>query len=227
MPPLPKGVVTEEIVNSLDRYSTYDQNAWASSLSPLAAQVYRQLLADKEAKRRGGAGVGGVNSHASPIPQPLQSPNMMSQPPILRSTSNGASPLPERIPPAQPSITHIDFVFASDGVVDKSSTIRVHNIRGVITHALVLSSETSDLEITVYYGSPSNPAEMPALSLRLNAQQGASPTPVPLAEESKFRAARWTISVPTDKADSKIELVASRPGTAPEVTSVYLTKQYK
>ena len=46
-PALPQGVITEDIVASLERYPVYEQQAWASTLPPSAMQVYRSILAKR------------------------------------------------------------------------------------------------------------------------------------------------------------------------------------
>lgn len=52
LPALPPGVVTEEVVASLDRYPLYEQQAWQASLPPHALSVLRQMATNVEMRKR-------------------------------------------------------------------------------------------------------------------------------------------------------------------------------
>ncbi|OCF31781.1 hypothetical protein I316_06588 [Kwoniella heveanensis BCC8398] len=101
LPALPKGVVTEEIVNNLGRYPVYEQQAWAQSLTPLAQNMYRSILASLDARRRGEMGGGGpavgMNMGMGVLP-PTPSPSSTSSYP--------RQPLPPQPQPQSQPHTH-------------------------------------------------------------------------------------------------------------------------
>ncbi|WVQ70702.1 hypothetical protein IAR50_000224 [Cryptococcus sp. DSM 104548] len=55
LPALPLGVVTEEVVSSLDRYPPHEQQQWLSSLPPHGVATYRSINAIVEQKRQAAA----------------------------------------------------------------------------------------------------------------------------------------------------------------------------
>jgi hypothetical protein len=225
LPALPKGVVTEEIVASLERYPQYEQSAWANSLSPLAVQVYRQLVNSLEAKKRG------VNLPPSTALADLPS----------SGRPNGLSQLPDRAAPPLPTIKFLEFAFSTGGHAERDTAIRLHNMRGVVTHAVVLASDTTELELTAYVAEPSQPDEpaapdsntvqaleiVPEVSLRVNGNQGSLPKFVHLPPESTRPAGmRWTINVPPGRSDMKVEVIATKPGQMAETSAIYVSRQY-
>lgn len=241
LPPLPKGVVTDDIVASLERYPAYEQSAWAQSLPPMAMQLFRQLAAAHAAKKRG-------------LPPPVvqaPTPTLADLPSSARP--NGASTLPDRLAPPLPTIKYLDFAFSTAGSSDRSSAIRLHNMRGVVTHAVVLGSDTSELELTAYISDvpksdsataatpvePLEAATMPEVSLRVNGLQGSLPkvihstTTTTAAGENgtaggtgRPTGMRWTISVPPSRAETKIEVVATKPGALAETSAIFVSRQY-
>mgnify|MGYP002718787137 CR=1 FL=1 len=267
LPALPKGVVTAEIVASLDRYPQYEQAAWASSLPPVGVQVYRQYLAANEAKKRGPV----APSTPSPYPHAAQASPSIQMPAALPTSTladlpstaraNGATNLPDRLAPPLPVIKYLDFAFSTAGAADRSSAIRLHNMRGVVTHAVVLGSETSELELTAYIADPpksptgsTDPTStvevlesIPEVSLRVNGNVGSLPKFIhhlgsteaggagarldgtaELAPGSGKRPSgmRWTISVPPSRAETKIEVVATKPGALAETSAIFVSRQY-
>jgi len=164
LPALPTGVVNEEVVNSLDRYPTYEQQAWANSLPPLAMQVYRQILA-----KRSSAASQGPPQHATLADLPSS------------GRPNGVPSFPDRLAPPLPTIRCIDFSFSSVAQdPDYRQAIRLHNMRGVVTHAVVVGAETSEIELTAYVA---------------DARKGESVSPGKLAEvcfsRRVERSAHW------------------------------------
>ena len=217
LPALPTGVVTEEVVNSLDRYPIYEQQAWANSLPPLAMQVYRQMV--------------GKRSNGS-TPAPPQTASMADLPSSGRPS--GQPSFPDRQAPPLPTIKCIDFSFSSSaGDPAYRQAIRLYNMRGVVTHAIVLGAETSEIELTAYItdatpGELLSPAvEIPEVSLRVNGNQGSLPKFV-FQGESKERPAgmRWTFHVPTSRVETKVEVVATKPGALAETSAIFINRQY-
>ena len=225
LPALPKGVVTEEIVASLDRYPAYEQSAWANSLSAMSVQIYRQLLAANDAKKRGIS---------------LPSTSMLSDLPSA-GRPNGVSTLPDRMAPPLPTVKYLDFAFSTQGQADRSKAIRLHNMRGVVTHAVVLGSDTSELELTAYIADakPATTADstgatpnvdsmdiVTEVSLRVNGNPGSLPKFVHNPPEATRPAGmRWTINVPLGRNETKIEVVATKPGALAETSAIYISRQ--
>ena len=223
LPALPKGVVTEEIVASLERYPQYEQSAWANSLSPLAVQVYRQLVNSLEAKKRGVT-----------LPPQTALADLPSS-----GRPNGVSQLPDRAAPPLPTIKFLEFAFSTAGHAERDTAIRLHNMRGVVTHAVVLASDTTELELTAYIADPpksdstSTPTptveaiETPEVSLRVNGNQGSLPKFIHLPPESSRPAGmRWTINVPPGRSEMRVEVIAMKPGQMTETTAIYVSRQY-
>lgn len=217
LPALPTGVVTEDVVHSLDQYPIYEQQAWANSLPPLAMQIYRQMAAKKS------------NGTSAIPPQPAILADLPST-----AQPNGQPSFPDRHAPPLPAIKCIDFAFSSSGEGPAyRQAIRLHNMRGVVTHAVVVGAETSEIELTAYIAdAPTTealnpPGEVPELSLRVNGNQGSLPKFV-YQSESKDRPAgmRWTITVPTSRVETKIEVVATKPGALAETSAIFINRQY-
>jgi len=224
LPALPKGVVTEEIVASLERYPQYEQSAWANSLSPLAVQVYRQLVNSLEAKKRGVT-----------LPPSAALADLPSS-----GRPNGVSQITDRAAPPLPTIKLLEFAFSTGGHAERDTAIRLHNMRGVVTHAVVLASDTTELELTAYVADPpksdaaSTPAgtveaieTVPEVSLRVNGNQGSLPKFIHLPPESSRPAGmRWTINVPPGRSEMKVEVIATKPGQMAETSAIYVSRQY-
>lgn len=220
LPALPKGVVTEEIVASLDRYPAYEQSAWANSLPPFAVQVYRQLAAANDAKKRG---------------QANQSQNTLADLPSSART-NGTTILQDRLAPPVPTIKYLDFAFSSAGNADRSSAIRLHNMRGVVTHAVVLGSDTSELELTAYIADRPTSTDstvealetVPELSLRINGNTASLPKVIQqtTGNETRPSAMRWTVNVPPSRNETRLEVVATLPGALAQTSAIFVSRQY-
>nr|XP_019008138.1 uncharacterized protein I206_07306 [Kwoniella pini CBS 10737]OCF46919.1 hypothetical protein I206_07306 [Kwoniella pini CBS 10737] len=185
LPALPPGVVTEEIVATLERYPPYERQAWVQSLSPLAVNMYRTMLATNEARKRGQ--VPGLpptpqpHTPYSPAQHPQQQPSPIPSQQILQQTSmsspaqihihqtphaNHQTPSQshvqiqnqtqnkpikvEKPKPPIPTIKHIDFTFSSASNISSRQTIRLKNSRGLVTHAIILKSNTSEIELIAY-----------------------------------------------------------------------------
>ncbi|WVQ63277.1 uncharacterized protein L199_001428 [Kwoniella botswanensis] len=305
LPALPPGVVTEEVVASLERYPMYERQAWAQTLPPLAMNVYRSMVATNEARKRGQ-----LPAHQYPQqiqhqqqqqyqrqPQPShhqiqQSPQQFpahqpsphhpprpephsrsshghshSHPSPHTSTPQISAPAPtqkiERPKPPIPTIKYIDFTFHSASSPDRSElelskqTIRIKNLRGVITHSVLLNSTTSEIELTAYIddstttttkevnGSENGVAPQPTstsasvatstpeLSLRINGNQGSLPkfifdntTEDDNDGKGKPKAMKWNLHVSTNKVESRIEIVATKPGMMAETTTIFVSRQF-
>nr|XP_018259645.1 uncharacterized protein I303_07713 [Kwoniella dejecticola CBS 10117]OBR81803.1 hypothetical protein I303_07713 [Kwoniella dejecticola CBS 10117] len=304
LPALPPGVVTDEIVATLDRYPPYERQAWIQSLSPLAVNMYRTMLATNEARKRGLAQppvpqqqisyptpphsqsqsqpqqsplpsqqILQQASRASPAyPQAQQTPSNHQTSSQIQHPAQGQKPVPrtERAKPPVPTIKYIDFTFSSASVPtepDKTSsasrqTIRLKNLRGLITHAIILNANTSEIELIAYIddtpvsSSSSNgndgdkaitngngngvpvpvPVLTPELSLRINGNQGSLPRFVYAGgrqestgkegEGEKPKGMKWTLHVSTSKVESRIEIVATKPGALAETTTIFVSRQF-
>jgi hypothetical protein len=187
LPPLQHGIVTEEIMSNLQKYPPQDQQAWAASLPPLAMQMYRQALAANEARKRG----------------------ILVD---LPSAGRSERPAPPTKQPAVPVIRHFDCVY-SKGL---RHAVRLFNMPGVVTHAVVLGVDITEIELTAYIAE----GVVPEVSLRINGNQGNLPKFV--LEGEKTSGMRWTVSV---RSDIKIEVVATKPGALAESSVIFLHRQ--
>ncbi|WVW80887.1 hypothetical protein I302_102878 [Kwoniella bestiolae CBS 10118] len=289
LPALPPGVVTEEVVASLDRYPMYERQAWAQTLPPLAMNVYRSMVATNEARKRGQVPAQQYPQQIQHQHQPVQHPQQhipttqRQQRPEAHSRSSHGQPAhtPTSVPvqsapiqrverpkPPIPTIKHIDFTFHSSSSAHPSDlakqTIRIKNLRGVITHSVLLNSTTSEIEITAYIDDSPAPAphsapppnhingengttptptsaatSTPELSLRINGNQGSLPRFIfdnPSENEpngvgigksgEKPKAMKWTLHVSTSKVESRIEIVATKPGMMAETTTIFVSRQF-
>ncbi|KAK8850478.1 hypothetical protein IAR55_004396 [Kwoniella newhampshirensis] len=271
LPALPPGVVTEELVASLDRYPLYEQQAWVQSLPPLALQVYRQILVTNEARKQ--------NMMAPRLPpQPQTQPQPQSQAPFQQPRTPipqppssgkpvGVPSAPPRPAPPIPTIKYLDFQFSSNGNIthalsksDLHQGIRLHNMRGVVTHCVILDSSTSEVELTAYIADQSTPIPTPAthgeangtsngmngneapgltpspttpsvttpeISLRINGNQGSLPRFVfDGQEKERPKGMKWVLQVPTSRTETKIEVVATKPGALAETSTIFVSRQY-
>jgi len=234
LPALPKGVVTEEVVASLDRYPLYEQQAWAQSLPPVSMQIYRQIQAGNEARRRiaEGQGVGATNTNNA-LPPPPALPQLAELPSAGRPSGTN-----RRQPPPLPTIRCIDFAFNSvPASIESRQAIRLHNFRGVVTHAVLLGATTTDIELTAYITDPPKnttngeiaPGQLeniPEVSVRINGNQGNLPQFIFSGDQQDRPAGmRWVVSVPVARAQSKIEIRATKPGALAETSSIYVYRQ--
>ncbi|KAK4687188.1 hypothetical protein P7C73_g2928, partial [Tremellales sp. Uapishka_1] len=213
LPALPQGVVTEEVVASLSRYPEYERQAWIQSLPTLALQVYRQLMVKLSA--------------------PPQSAPSAPAPPIIDSPVFHKPSLPQI--PTQPTISHMIFTYSSTAKPDDSlrQSIKLRNMRGVITHAIVIGPMTSELELTAYLENETDEAAAdPEVSLRINGNVGGLPRFVYRTfghgseERRKPIGMKWIVLVPLGRYEMKLEIVVSRPGAMGEVSSIFVGRQY-
>ncbi|WRT70655.1 uncharacterized protein IL334_007653 [Kwoniella shivajii] len=309
LPALPPGVVTEEVVASLNRYPPYEQQAWAQSLPPLAMNIYRSMLATNEARKRslpptpqhqpqshhhyppqilpqaqsqsqsyaqrsqpqpnstsGPQRPPVIHQHSSTPRPDLNSRQSYGNPPAPIPTSTPTPvPRPERPKPPIPTIKYLDFGFNPASTKSLSREIlRLNNFRGVVTHSIILNSTTSEIELTAYIAdqssssspvpsSSANPAQSigtednasngnstivaqpvttPELSLRVNGNQGSLPKFIfsngseDGIQGERPKAMRWTIHVSTSRIESKIEVIATKPGALAETTTIFVSRQY-
>ncbi len=209
LPQLPHGVVTEEVVATLDRYPSYEQQAWISSLPPLALNIFRQMKEVADARKRG-------------VP-----------PPVVEARS---APAPDP-GPLSPTIKVIDFAYSdsapSAGTTtprDPPSAIRLRNMRGVATHAVAIASATSELELTAWVADPAD--SKPEVTLRVNG--AAADTPKLLYSKGEEKEGkdevpsgmRWTVPVSPARLEFKIEVVATKPGGGPETSAIFINRQF-
>lgn len=202
-------------------------------------QIYRQIEAANEARRRiaEGQGVGaGSTPSSKPLPQLAELPS---------SGRPGGSRPPTRSAPPLPTIRCIDFSFSTTPSNPQSTlqqpvnrqAIRLHNMRGVVTHAVVVGSQTSEIELTAYIAdpptkttngelSPAHLEDVPEVSLRINGNQGNIPRFIFSGDQKdKPAGMRWTVTVPAARADTKIEIRATKPGALAETSSIYINRQ--
>lgn len=251
---------------SLSRYPPYEQQAWAASLPPAGIQMYRQITAANEARKNGNPRAPLSNGYGNGS-QPAVMTDLPSS-----GRPNGQPSFPDRHAPPSPTVKYLDFAFASgpnythpvsglnpfpassNGYGSQGTgvkhAIRLQNMRGVITHAVVLSSDTTELEITAHIdhsdksttsnagaGTAAGGADQgvstlqdqtPEVSLRVNGNQGSLPKFIydDVSRSDKATAMRWTISVPASKLETKIEVVATKPGAMAETTCIYVSRQY-
>ena len=193
--------MTEDVVASLDRYPLYEQQAWAQSLPPLAMQVYRQMV---EAKKRG-----------------IQT--------VLADPPSSGRPTPIHVDrPPEPTIRCLDFAFSAHPVDDASrAAIRLHNLRGVISHAIFVSAETAEIELTAYIDpTEGGVTSVPEMSLRVNGNQGSLPKFVFRdGDEERPRGMKWTVHVPVERTQTKIEVTATKPGAMAETCLIIVSRQ--
>ncbi|ORX41076.1 Bromodomain-containing protein [Kockovaella imperatae] len=247
--PLPRGVVNEDIVASLSRYPVHEQSAWVNSLPPQGMQIYRSIVSANENRRRTSI-TPSMPSAQTHSPSVVNGGSGYGQLAELPSSARpgGVSPLTNRQAPPYPTVKHLDFAFATpDSPPERRQMIRLYNLRGVVTHAVILGPETTELEVTAYVADEKEPVkdtnangikvESPDVSLRINgtlsgspeliysgavngadASEGGSPKPSPVGM-------KWKIAVPPGKIDNKLEIVAVKSGSTTETTLIYMTKQ--
>lgn len=223
LPQLPHGVVTEEVVATLDRYPVYEQQAWMSTLPPLALNIYRQMAAAKEARKRG-------------VPPPA---------PAVEQRS-AAPPAPEPKPGSvTPTIKAIDFAYSDtpagstatspdEKTADKklapalSAAIRLHNMRGVATHAVAIASATSEVELTAWVNADSTSDAKPEVSLRVNGTTAVDTPKLLYGKENSEQPAgmRWTVPISPARVEFKIEFVATKPGALAETSAIFINRQF-
>ena len=123
-------------------------------------------------------------------------------------------------------------------------------MRGVVSHAVVVSSQTSEIELTAYIAdpptksintitntnngagvgagelSPAHFEDIPEVSLRINGNQGNIPRFIFTGnQKDKPAGMRWVVQVPAVRADTKIEIRATKPGALAETSSIYINRQ--
>jgi hypothetical protein len=233
LPALPKGVVTEEVVASLDRYPLYEQQAWAQTLPPVSMQIYRQIQAGNEARRRIAEGQGvGAPTPSAAVPTP-PSPQLAELPSAGRPGATSRRP-----PPPIPTVLCIDFAFTSTPTIAETrQAIRLHNMRGVVTHAVLVGPSTTDIELTAYVSdpprsttngeiSPEHWKGTPEVAIRINGVQGNLPKFIFSGDQQDRPAGmRWIVSMPTSRAETKVEIRATKPGALAETISIYINRQ--
>lgn len=224
LPQLPHGVVTEEVVSTLDRYQPYEQQAWVASLPPLALNIYRQMAAANEARKRG-------------VPPPA--------PPAVEARS-AAPAAPEG--PINPTIKVIDFAYSdskppaaatsspgsakADLAPTSLAAIRLHNMKGVATHAVAIASATSEVELTAWVADPAtSTSDAPEISLRVNGTTADTPKLLYGKENGKENGdkpagMRWTVPISPAQLEFKIEVVATKSGALAETSAIFINRQF-
>lgn len=201
LPQLQPGVVTEEIVANLDRYSEGERQMWFNSLPPLAQSIYKQMVAANDARKRG-----------VPIP-----------PPPAQTPTPKREVLELAIPP---TVKHVDFAYEQEGAAGPSA-IRLTNHRGLLNHAVLVGGHVASLQLTAWLDTESGTpgTDKPELTLRVNGTPVPIPKPVFDGDSDKPAGMRWT--VPVGRVETKIEIVAKNGGTRPpETTSIFVSRQF-
>ena len=214
---LPQGIVNDEIVASLERYPAFEQQAWARSLPPPAMHMYRQIMADRVA----------APYKTAPVPPPIAYPPSSGR-------SNGVATFPDRQAPPLPTIKCIEISLTSAASDPEYRPVfRLHNMRGVVTHAVVVDAETSEIEVTAFLADTAvgegvdDSMEAPEVSLRMNGNQSSQPKPVYRGNlVNRPSGTRWTVSFPTSRVETKIEVVATKPGAVAETSTIFFNRQY-
>ena len=215
---LPQGIVNDEIVASLERYPIFEQQAWARSLPPSAMQMYQQIMADRVA----------APYKTAPVLAPMAYPPSTGRP-------NGVANFPDRHVPPLPTIKCFEISLTPAGPSDPKNrqALRLHNMRGVVTHAVVVDAETCEIELTAFIADTAvgeradDSMKVPEFSLRMNGNQGSLPKPVYRGNlVDRPVGMRWTISFPTSRVETKIEVVATKPGALAETSAIFFNRQY-
>lgn len=199
LPQLQPGVVTEEIVANLDRYSEGERQMWFNSLPPLAQSIYKQMVAANDARKRG------VPAPVPPAATPKRAELELATPPVVK---------------------HIDFAYGADG--PPAAAIRLTNYKGLLNHAVLVGGHVSSLQLTAWLdaetGTPG--ADKPELSLRVNGT--AVPIPKPVfngdGDGDKPAGMRWT--VPVSRVETKIEVVAKNAARPAETSAIFVNRQF-
>lgn len=205
LPQLQPGVVTEEIVANLDRYSEGERQMWFNSLPPLAQSIYKQMVAANDARKRG---------VPAPVP-PAQTPKRE----VLELATT-------------PAVKHIDFAYGTDGANGtvegaRTGAIRLTNHKGLLNHAVLVGGHVSSLQLTAWLdaegGTPG--ADKPELSLRVNGTAVPIPKPVFDGDAERPAGMRWT--VPVSRVETKIEVIAKKGGARPaETSAIFVNRQF-
>jgi len=205
-------------VASLSKYPLYEQQAWASSLPPSAMQMFRQITAANNARKQG---------------------LVLADPPSsgrVGGVGNGNG-IPDRQAPPIPTIRYFDFAFSTNsGIASKGlkHAIRLYNLKGVVTHAVILGSETSEIELTAYIPSPTTEdgekQDPPEVSLRVNGNPGSLAKWIyndGEVEKDKGRPSgmRWNVGIPITRLETKLEVVATKPGALAETSVIFVNRQ--
>ncbi len=150
--------------------------------------------------------------------------------------------MPDRTEVPVPTIKSLDFAFSSAGEdPELRQAIRLHNIRGVVSHAVVVGSSTSEIELTAYIATPktapsaamepssskdaiasgsagaSAAAVPPAIEgargvTKVNGNPGTLPKFVyPKARREKPHGMRGPSLLPAGRLETKIEVVSTKP----------------
>lgn len=198
LPQLQPGVVTEEIVANLDRYSEGERQMWFNSLPPLAQSIYKQMVAANDARKRG-------------VPAPAPSAQTPKRPELELQTP--------------PTVKHIDLAYGFEGVVGPSA-IRLTNYKGLLNHAVLVGGHVLSLQLTAWLdiegGTPGS--ERPELSLRVNGTAVPIPKPVYGEDGDKPAGMRWT--VPMSRVETKIEVVAKNAAKLAETSAIFVNRQF-
>jgi hypothetical protein len=183
---------------------------------------------------------------------------------VPASTNGASSPaqpfnLAYRTKPPQPMIKHLDFAFqapvpVTQGVGRERHAIRLHNLRGVVTHALIIGAVTSEVEITAILSSdalgpinggtspnatPVAAPTIPDVRLRVNGSPGSmaryvyaeselGEEPVPdTADGPKGTpvGVRWIIPISRGRLETRIDVVCIVAGRT-EQCGIYVNRQF-
>ncbi|TYJ54395.1 hypothetical protein B9479_004983 [Cryptococcus floricola] len=255
LPALPLGVVTEEVVASLDRYPVHEQQQWLNSLPPHGVATYRSLNVVVEQKKRQAAAQAQARAQAEAQAQvqaqnaarvqaqahaqaqamyqsfsQTQTPSHVPSPsPAARSgASTPALPTPQaerRPPPPQPLISHLDFSYTSPSALGSQQQI----IKLRNSRGVVAHSILLDCNT-----SELEIAAYPDLALAAERgdQQDQQDMTLHLngvvsstGRVVEMEGMKWTVAVPLSKNENRIEVAVGKGGSQGETVIIYLNRQ--
>ncbi|ODN99502.1 hypothetical protein L198_03346 [Cryptococcus wingfieldii CBS 7118] len=255
LPALPLGVVTEEVVASLDRYPVHEQQQWLNSLPPHGVATYRSLNVVVEQKKRQAAAQAQARAQAEAQAQvqaqnaarvqaqahaqaqamyqsfsQTQTPSHVPSPsPAARSgASTPALPTPQaerRPPPPQPLISHLDLSYTSPSAFGSQQQI----IKLRNSRGVVAHSILLDCNT-----SELEIAAYPDLALAAERgdQQDEQDMTLHLngvvsstGRVVEKEGMKWTVAVPLSKNENRIEVAVGKGGSQGETVIIYLNRQ--
>jgi hypothetical protein len=151
-------------------------------------------------------------------------------------------------------IKHIDCAFDSpvpiaEGGGKERHTIRLHNLRGVVMHALIIGAEAAEVEITATLAAepvpeisaatsentpvPANPSREVRLKVNGNPANMGKPVYADseggnIGEEGDAKPVgmRWQIPIAHSRLETRLDVMYVSGGKATEQCAVYIHRQF-
>jgi hypothetical protein len=142
------------------------------------------------------------------------------------ANGNGAI---ERVVPQKSTISHFDFAFSTSTHAGLRNAVRLFNFRGVVTHAVIIGSETSGIALTAYVEKKEGEATMPEMSLRVDGIPGSLPQivnsrNVQEGATSEPDGVRWTVLISPTKTETRLDVIVTKPGALAESIAIYVNR---